>query len=162
MIVHTQVGALRVKFDALGNVCTLDFVSDCTLQSTQNRDSNIVTDSRKEKRVAAEIAGYFAGKRKKFTIPFAVAGSSFSLRVWNALRCIDYGKRVSYSDVASRIDAPRATRAVAHAIATNPIPIIIPCHRVVRKDGQIGEYALHTLGKSGRVIKGYLLNLESK
>lgn len=161
MIVNTEIGSLGVDFDAFGNVCALHFTSCRPLCLEQKNNKGTSAKSRREKTVTVELEEYFAGKRRDFTIPFAVAGSSFSLCVWNALCHISYGERVSYSDIAMRINAPRATRAVAHAVATNPIPIIVPCHRVVRKNGQLGEYALHTLGKRGRAVKEYLLNLES-
>jgi len=75
-------------------------------------------------------------------LPVDVRGTDFQLRVWIALRSIPLGETRSYSDVARMIGEPRAVRAVANACASNPVPLIIPCHRVIRKDGDLGGYGL--------------------
>ena len=75
-------------------------------------------------------------------LPVDVRGTDFQLRVWMALREIPLGETRSYSDVARMIGEPRAVRAVANACASNPVPLIIPCHRVIRKDGSLGGYGL--------------------
>lgn len=75
-------------------------------------------------------------------LPLDVRGTGFQLKVWRALRDIPLGETRSYSDVARAIGEPKAVRAVANACASNPVPLIIPCHRVIRKDGSLGGYGL--------------------
>ena len=75
-------------------------------------------------------------------LPVDVRGTDFQLKVWSALRDIPLGETRSYSEVAEMIGVPRAVRAVANACASNPVPLIIPCHRVIRKDGSLGGYGL--------------------
>jgi AraC family transcriptional regulator of adaptative response/methylated-DNA-[protein]-cysteine methyltransferase len=87
-----------------------------------------------------ELALYFAGKIKRFTVPMRSPGSSFQEQVWNELRRIPYGKTLSYEELARRIGAPRAQRAVGHSNGLNRIAILIPCHRVINKNGGLGGY----------------------
>ena len=101
-----------------------------------------------------ELAAYFAGTLKAFTVPLAYAGTDFQRRVWQALLTIPFGEKVSYQDVAIKIGNPKAVRAVGHANNQNPIPIIIPCHRVLGKNGSLVGYG------GGLAIKQALLDLE--
>ncbi len=101
-----------------------------------------------------QLKEYFAGKRKTFTIPLKLEGTPFQKSVWEALQKIEYGTSKSYSWISKKINNPKATRAVGNANNKNPIPIIVPCHRVIRADGRLGGYA------GGLEIKKYLLNLE--
>lgn len=98
---------------------------------------------------------YFAGRRKHFDIPFAYHGTEFQKTVWNALLEIPYGETISYSQLASLIARPTAIRAVGTANGSNPLPILIPCHRVVSQGGGLGGYG------GGLELKRYLLNIES-
>jgi methylated-DNA-[protein]-cysteine S-methyltransferase len=91
-------------------------------------------------RVHDELAAYFAGRRKKFTLPLAPRGTTFQRRVWDELRRIPYGRTISYGELAVRIGNPAATRAVARANATNPIAVVVPCHRVIGADGTLTGY----------------------
>jgi methylated-DNA-[protein]-cysteine S-methyltransferase len=84
-----------------------------------------------------QLLEYFAGTRTAFDLPLEPSGSAFQRRVWAALRAIPYGATLSYSELARRLGDPRATRAVGAANAKNPIPIIVPCHRVVGAGGQL-------------------------
>ena len=104
---------------------------------------------------AAELAAYFAGARRVFTVPLDPAGTPFQRRVWEALRSIPYGKTASYGAIAAQIGNPRAARAVGMANHCNPIPILIPCHRVVGAGGELTGYA------GGLEIKRRLLELEA-
>jgi AraC family transcriptional regulator of adaptative response/methylated-DNA-[protein]-cysteine methyltransferase len=88
----------------------------------------------------AELAEYFAGTRREFTVPLVYPGTPFQVKVWNALRRIPYGETISYEKLAWAVGTPRGQRAVGHANGLNRIPIVIPCHRVVNKDGQLGGY----------------------
>jgi len=88
-------------------------------------------------RTRQELAEYFAGTRTTFDVPLGPPGTPFQRRVWDALRAIAYGTTLSYSDLARRLGDVRATRAVGAANGRNPIPIIVPCHRVVGANGAL-------------------------
>jgi methylated-DNA-[protein]-cysteine S-methyltransferase len=105
--------------------------------------------------VAAQLAEYFAGARKTFDLPLATCGSPFQRRVWRALQEIPYGETESYGELARRIGAPSASRAVGRANAVNPIPIIVPCHRVIGAGGTLTGFG------GGVERKRYLLDLEA-
>jgi AraC family transcriptional regulator, regulatory protein of adaptative response / methylated-DNA-[protein]-cysteine methyltransferase len=83
---------------------------------------------------------HLSGQEVKF--PLDIRGTDFQMRVWSALRTIPLGETRSYFDVAEMVGEPKAVRAVANACASNPVPLIIPCHRVIRKDGSLGGYGL--------------------
>ena len=101
-----------------------------------------------------QLSEYLDGKREVFDLDLEPDGTDFQKDVWNALMRIPYGKTVSYSDVAIASGHPGAVRAVGNAVGRNPIPVIRPCHRVIRADGSIGGYAL------GTELKIRLLKLE--
>ena len=84
-----------------------------------------------------QLEEYFAGARTTFDLPLSAVGTPFQRRVWDALRAIPYGTTLSYSELARRLGDVRATRAVGAANGRNPIPIIVPCHRVVGADGSL-------------------------
>ncbi|MEX2390251.1 MAG: bifunctional DNA-binding transcriptional regulator/O6-methylguanine-DNA methyltransferase Ada [Dehalococcoidia bacterium] len=87
-----------------------------------------------------EIVRYLDGEPTNLNLPLDIKASAFQMRVWRALRDIEYGQTKSYSEVAREIGSPRAARAVAQACATNPVGLVIPCHRVVRSSGALGGY----------------------
>lgn len=88
-----------------------------------------------------EVVAHIEGNASRGDIPMDIQGTAFQRRVWNELRKIPYGETRSYGEIARAIGQPAAMRAVGHACATNPIAIVVPCHRVVRSDGQLGGYA---------------------
>ncbi len=106
-------------------------------------------------RAADQLEAYFAGRRREFDLPLDPAGSAFRRRVWSQMRRIPFGETVSYGTLAKRLDT--AARAVGGACGANPIPILIPCHRVLAGGGRIGGYS----GGSGVDTKRFLLALES-
>jgi methylated-DNA-[protein]-cysteine S-methyltransferase len=106
------------------------------------------------RRVRDALAEYFAGSRTVFDLELAPAGTPFQRRVWQALTEIPYGQVVSYGEIARRIGMPKAARAVGQANGANPIPVVIPCHRVIAADGTIGGYS------GGLDIKRQLLGIE--
>jgi len=108
------------------------------------------------KEVANQLTSYFSGQLRDFSLPFHLVGSSFQVRVWEALQTIPYGETVSYAELASRIGAPRAFRAVGQANHVNPISIILPCHRVIGSSGALVGYG------GGLATKEYLLALEKR
>lgn len=101
-----------------------------------------------------EIIEYLESKRETFTFSTDAYGTDFQLSVWNAVREIPYGKTYSYSDIAETIQKPTAVRAVATAIAANPLLITIPCHRVIGKNGKLTGF------RGGLEMKKELLTLE--
>jgi len=106
--------------------------------------------------VIRQLQAYFRGELRVFDVPLAMEGTEFQLRVWNALRAIPYGETISYAQLAERIGNPKAVRAVGLANGSNPIPIIVPCHRVIGSDGSLTGFG------GGLSTKKILLNLESK
>ena len=87
-----------------------------------------------------QMAEYFSGNRREFTLPLAPRGTAFQMKVWNALSAIPYGQTRSYRDIALQIESPNAVRAVGGANHHNPISIIIPCHRVIGLNGSLTGY----------------------
>jgi methylated-DNA-[protein]-cysteine S-methyltransferase len=105
--------------------------------------------------VLRQLAEYFAGDRTDFDIKLAPRGTPFQLDVWRTLQRIPYGETRSYADIARSIGRPTATRAVGAANGANPIPIIIPCHRVIGSNGSLTGFG------GGMGVKRRLLDLES-
>ena len=88
-----------------------------------------------------ELHEYLAGKRTDFSVPLSNAGTEFQREIWKQIARIPFGKTISYTELAQRVGAPKATRAAGTATGRNPLGIIVPCHRVVGKDGGLGGYA---------------------
>ena len=107
-------------------------------------------------KTAKQLIEYLEGNRKKFDVPFNPKGTKFMQQVWTALQEIPYGEVRSYGEIAKRIGNPKSARAVGMANHRNPIPIIIPCHRVIEANGKLGGYAL------GIENKEFLLQLEKQ
>jgi len=103
---------------------------------------------------ARQILEYCAGERKSFDLPLNPEGTPFRNRVWAALRDIPYGQTRSYKDIAAAVNCPRGFQAIGQANHHNPIPILIPCHRVIAADGSIGGYG------GGETLKRALLAIE--
>lgn len=117
-------------------------------------DPSWIEDRRAFDVAARQLAEYFAGRRRTFELALAPRGTAFQQRVWTALQAIPYGGTVSYGEIARRIEHPQAVRAVGLANGRNPIPIIIPCHRVIGSGGALTGYG------GGLPTKRYLLDLE--
>lgn len=106
-------------------------------------------------RAEERLGAYLRGERRRLDIPFAPRGTPFQIEVWNQTSRIPYGGTASYKAIAAAIGRSGASRAVGQALGANPLPIVIPCHRVVGSGGRIGGYAL------GLGVKRFLLDLES-
>ncbi len=102
----------------------------------------------------AQILEYLRGVRRAFTVPLDPEGTPFQRKVWAETARIPYGQTVTYAELARRIGRPEATRAVGRALAANPLPILIPCHRVIAADSRLGGYT------AGRYVKQWLLHRE--
>lgn len=105
---------------------------------------------------ARQLEQYFAGELQEFDLPLAPEGTEFRKDVWNALCDVPYGRTASYKDIATAVGNDKASRAVGLANNKNPIPIIVPCHRVIGSDGQLVGYA------GGLDLKKQLLELEQR
>ncbi|ASN05411.1 methylated-DNA--[protein]-cysteine S-methyltransferase [Virgibacillus necropolis] len=105
---------------------------------------------------ATELIDYLEGRRKEFTLPMDLHGTTFQQSVWKVLQEIPYGQTVSYTDIAKQIQKPNAVRAVGTAIGTNPLLITVPCHRVIAKSGKLTGY------RGGIEMKEQLLGLEKR
>jgi len=101
-----------------------------------------------------ELEEYFAGRRRHFSVPLSMHAGEFRMKVWNALREIPYGECASYGEIARRCGNANAARAVGMACNKNPIPILVPCHRVLGAGGKLTGYA------GGLEIKRILLEIE--
>lgn len=101
-----------------------------------------------------QLQAYFAGRLRQFTLPLNALGTQFQRAVWQALNEIPYARTICYTELAARIGRPHAARAVGAANGANPIPIVVPCHRVIGRDGSLTGYA------GGLDIKRRLLDLE--
>ena len=108
------------------------------------------------KEAVRQLELYFDGKLRHFSLALILKGTVFQMKAWNVLMKIPYGQTMSYKDVAEKIGSPKAARAVGGAAGKNPIPIIIPCHRVIGSDGKLGGFG------GGPDVKAALLELERK
>ena len=104
---------------------------------------------------ATQLQEYFSGKRTRFDVPLHISGTEFQQAVWAEVARIPYGETRSYAQIAQAIGKPSSYRAVGNANNKNPVPIVIPCHRVIKSQGVLGGYAF------GLKIKEYLLRLEA-
>jgi len=141
------VGWLQLRVGDKG-LRSISFISKPAIQQSSEKDPLTA-------RVIKELDDYFAGKSERFSVPLdPLEGTSFQRKVWDQLQQIPYGQILSYGDVAKAVGNPRGARAVGLANKRNCIPIIIPCHRVIRTNGDLGGY------DSGLHIKKILLELE--
>jgi len=115
---------------------------------------NVIEDRGRNEGVLAELESYLAGELREFQSPLDLRGTEFQMKVWREVRTIPYGTTRSYQDIAERIGHPRAYRAVGTANRANPIPVIIPCHRIIGRDGSLRGYG------GGLAMKVRLLRLE--
>ncbi|MCK9257654.1 MAG: methylated-DNA--[protein]-cysteine S-methyltransferase [Sulfurospirillaceae bacterium] len=139
---HSPIGPLTI-YENEGFIVRVDFSENKTTSK-----SPLILECKKQ------LDEYFQKKRKEFDLPLKPQGTKFQTDVWNTLCSIPYGECVSYKDVATMINNPKAVRAVGGANNKNPIAIIIPCHRVIGSDGKLVGYG------GGIDIKINLLELE--
>ncbi|MCZ9632453.1 MULTISPECIES: methylated-DNA--[protein]-cysteine S-methyltransferase [Rhodococcus] len=149
LLAATDVGLVRVAFAVEGHDLVLERLADTVSPRVLHYPRRLDT-------VARELDEYFAGARREFDLrlDFQLA-KGFRREVLRHLPEIEYGHTASYSVVAAASGSPRAVRAVGTACAKNPLPLVVPCHRVVRSDGSLGQYA------GGPELKAILLDLEA-
>lgn len=160
--IDTPLGPLRLRATARG-ICGVAWTPD---EDDEDLPGALPADEAAAReilsRAAVEFAAYFAGERRTFSVPAdleAHAPSPFTRRVLAAAGAVAYGETTTYGRLARRLGVPGAARAVGRALAANPVPLLIPCHRVIRADGAPGGYAGDAPGH-GR--KAWLLALEAQ
>lgn len=146
--VNTVIGGIRIH-ESKGRIIRLEFVNISHNEISQaGDDSTLLTEAFRQ------LEEYFIGERREFDLPLELCGTDFQRQVWQELLKIPYGETVSYKDIAARVGNPYAARAVGMANHSNPIAIIVPCHRVIGADGRLGGYA------GGGELKEALITLE--
>jgi methylated-DNA-[protein]-cysteine S-methyltransferase len=125
---HSEIGPFEVVGNQKG-ILTITFGVD-EFETDRNLPAGMTECMR-------QLTEYFKGKRKKFSVPILLEGTAFQIGVWRQLQKIPFGQTASYGDVARAVGSPRAFRAVGNANNKNPIPLIIPCHRVIGSDGKL-------------------------
>ena len=146
IIIASPVGDLLLESDR-GKLVCIAFHADRENDETGGSDPVLAA-------AATQLAEYFAGERRNFDLPLAPAGTAFQQAVWRALATIPFGEVRSYRDIAGLIGKPAAVRAVGAANSRNPLPIVVPCHRVIGSDGSLTGFA------GGLETKRALLALE--
>ncbi len=155
MKIETPIGPLHAAFDEEGRLAELGFRERDPL-SVARAPGLRATGNEQRATLVEQLHEYFSAKRKTFTFPLAPRGTEFQLAVWNALLEIPYGDTTTYAELARRIGRPSAVRAVGAANGANPIPVIIPCHRVIGSNGTLTGYG------GGIERKQWLLALEGR
>ena len=149
LVMDTPVGKLRLVASNKG-LTAIDVKATYSKLATKpdGRAQEILAEARKQ------LAQYFAGDRKKFDIPLDLRGTQFQVKAWKTLTRIPFGETISYGEQAKAMRNSKAFRAVGSANGKNPIPIVVPCHRVIASDGGLGGYSL------GLKMKRQLMKLE--
>lgn len=149
LLAATPVGLIRVAYDIEGHNTVLNRIAEAV-------SPRILRAPARLDAAARQIDEYFAKRRRVFDLPIDLRlADGFRRTVVEHLRHIAYGERESYAVVAAAVGSPKAVRAVGTACARNPLPVVIPCHRVIRSDGSTGQYA------GGPLAKATLLDLEA-
>lgn len=149
LLAATPAGLVRVAFECEGH-------DDVLVELSAAISPRILHSSRRVDDIARQLDEYFTGRRRVFEVPVDLQlARGFRKAVLEHLRQIPYGGRESYTMVAEAAGNPRAVRAAGTACATNPIPLVVPCHRVVRRDGTYGQY------RGGPAAKHTLLTMEA-
>ena len=150
--IESPVGPLLLATDD-GGLRSIEFLNG---RRTAQANPQWHDDAEPLREIIRQLRAYFAGDLETFDLPLAPQGTPFQLSVWNRLCEIPYGETISYGELARRIGNPNASRAVGLANGSNPIPIVIPCHRVIGSNGKLTGYG------GGLPIKEKLLGLERR
>lgn len=144
---HTVIGKIGIAENGIA-ITDLYFNENDVPRDAELRETDLL------KEAGNQLLEYLSGKRKEFNLPLSPIGTEFQRTVWNALQQIPYGETRSYGEIAKNIGKIKAARAVGMANNKNPIPIFIPCHRVIGANGKLVGYA------GGLDVKKYLLAIE--
>jgi len=143
--IESPLGILLAEFSAQGALRRLDFLDgnfdEHLAQRSAARGAQLREDRRAGAALVRELDEYFGGKRRSFDQPLELEGTDFQRAVWNELRTIHYGEVISYGQIAERLGKPGASRAVGSANGANPVPVLVPCHRVIAAGGGLGGYS---------------------
>ena len=150
LAIQTRLGKLQLSANSLGLV-SIKWADESNLMTSGESGQTAIKWLAS---AARQLTEYLEGKRFEFDVPVDPQGTLFQLQVWRGLQKIPYGETVSYQDIAIQIGNLRAVRAVGMANHRNPLPLIIPCHRIIRANGHLGGYA------GGLERKRALLQLE--
>jgi methylated-DNA-[protein]-cysteine S-methyltransferase len=150
--IQSPLGRLLLEANNRG-LCSLWFVAG---RRPKHSEPGSTQDDAPFVETIRQLQSYFRGELQEFDLPLALVGTPFQLRVWESLRAIPYGETISYGQLAEQIGQPKAARAVGLANGSNPIPIIVPCHRVIGSNGHLTGYG------GGLSIKEKLLSFESR
>jgi methylated-DNA-[protein]-cysteine S-methyltransferase len=145
---QTEIGRIAIEENGAA-VTNVYFEKEEIISQATVRETELLKEAERQ------LNRYFAGKQKEFSIPIAAAGTKFQQRVWKSLCSIPYGETRSYKEIAVLAGSPKAFRAVGMANNRNPVPIFIPCHRVIGANGKLIGY------RGGLDVKEKLLNLEN-
>ncbi len=155
---ESPVGRLHAAVDRRGRVFYLGFRAPRRVPADVETRENKYACGELE----YQLAEYFAGDRREFTLDLRLDGTNFQRAVWSRLAKVEFGCTVSYGHIAQKIGHREAARAVGNAVAANPVALLIPCHRIVPAGGGLGNYALRGMdAEEGRRIKQSLLELEA-
>ncbi|MGV8944291.1 MAG: methylated-DNA--[protein]-cysteine S-methyltransferase [Thermomonas sp.] len=154
MIVHRRIESPAGPLIIAADDCGLRHIEFHQNRHPADRDAWQGGDNAVLQAAQAQLQEYFAGTRTDFTLPLAPRGTAFQLGVWQELARIPYGATISYAELAQRVGKPTATRAVGAANGRNPLPIVLPCHRVIGADGALTGFG------GGLPVKEFLLKLE--
>ena len=143
----TPLGTLQIEATERG-LCGIWFPSRSIDQGPTSKTNRVISLAKQE------LNAYFTGELTTFSVPLDWQGTRFQESVWQALLAVPYGKTVTYGDVARAIGRPRSSRPVGGAVGKNPLPIIVPCHRIIGSDGSLTGFT------GGLDIKIRLLELE--
>jgi methylated-DNA-[protein]-cysteine S-methyltransferase len=156
--VESPCGPLLCLVDETGAVVRIEFENGRDKQrlarEMASRGARLVEDAERTAEVRRQLEEYFAGRRRTFDLPLAPDGTPFEKTVWEELRRIPFGETRSYAEIARAIGRPGAARAVGRANGANPIPVVVPCHRVIGADGSLTGFG------GGLEAKAALLELE--
>jgi methylated-DNA-[protein]-cysteine S-methyltransferase len=161
LLPSSPMGPLWVAVSDLGIVAIEWDMSqeDFTRRVQKRFHTKVVYDEARTSESQRQLSEYLAGKRREFNLPLDLSGlSPFQVKVLRLTSNISYGQTSTYKEIATRLGKPQAARAVGRAEATNPIPLVIPCHRVLGSDGNLHGYG----GPGGIKLKAWLLKLERK
>ncbi len=142
--VGSPAGELAFAVDEEGALAALHFVESDggpdMEEALEYEGFQVLRDEEKTARPREELREYYAGERREFGLPLAFVGSEWQKAVWLELTRIPYGETRSYGEIADRLGSPGAARAVGRANATNRLPLVVPCHRVIAADGSLGGF----------------------
>ncbi|HEV2146300.1 MAG TPA: methylated-DNA--[protein]-cysteine S-methyltransferase [Longimicrobiaceae bacterium] len=160
LLLASPVGGLLVEYDDAG-VRRIEFWEQGKHPPAGTRDEP-ARDDVVGRQVVRELREYFAGERREFTLPLAIEGTEFQRSAWDALCRIPCGETRTYGEMARELGRPNASRAVGQANRRNPVPIVVPCHRVLATGGGLGGYLGSWEGGDGTGIKRWLLEHEKR